>query len=208
MKNRVRIGTCSGPAEAAFVRSVFDAHGLPVVINGEMHAGALGGLGGFVRLDILVAGEDAEEARELLRDIRAGDHALAEGAEPVAEADGDAHADAHGVWDAAPVSAEPSARAEATPVPPVFAPTTGYDTRRRRTGVALLLTVMPGFGTAHMSTGAWGRGIALALINAAGIGMLASDVRVAGWILFGARLADMFGALWRIWTSPPTEGGR
>src|SRR3954466_16343190 len=78
MKHRVRIGTCSGPAEAAFVRSVFDAHELPVVINGEMHASTMGGLGGFVQLDIRVDAGDAEDAVALLRDIRGGDHAVSE----------------------------------------------------------------------------------------------------------------------------------
>src|SRR5262245_39573718 len=112
MKNRVRIGTCSGPAEAAFVRSVFDAHELPVIINGEMHASTMGGLAGFVRLDILVSEDDAEEAAALLHDIRAGEHAVSEGddadAEQAAPAtgtaaeppdpDSDERADAEGVW--------------------------------------------------------------------------------------------------------------
>src|SRR6185295_4463208 len=104
MKNRVRIGTCSGPAEASFVRSMFAAHGLEVVVSGEMHAYTMGGLGGFVRLDILVDAEDAEEASALLADIRAGEHAVSEGdappeSEPDDAADGDEHADAQGVWD-------------------------------------------------------------------------------------------------------------
>src|SRR5262245_5691268 len=100
MNHRVKIGTCSGPAEAAFVRSVFDAHELPVVINGEMHASVMGGLGGFVRLDILVDSEDAEEAVALLADIRAGDHAVSEGDELADYPGGDERADADGVWDA------------------------------------------------------------------------------------------------------------
>src|SRR4051812_27678358 len=85
MKNRVQIGTCSGPAEAAFVRSVFNAHELPVIINGEMHASAMGGLAGFVPLNILVDEDDAEEAIALLRDIREGAHALSEGDEAPGE---------------------------------------------------------------------------------------------------------------------------
>src|SRR4249920_1982989 len=111
--NRVKIGTCSGPAEAAFVRSVFDAHELPVVINGEMHASTMGGLGGFVRLDILVDAEDAEDAVALLSDIRAGDHAVSEhdqlpdGNHAASDGDdlpdgpeGDELADAAGMWNA------------------------------------------------------------------------------------------------------------
>jgi hypothetical protein len=203
MKNRVRIGTCSGPAEAAFVRSVFDAHELPVVINGEMHASAMGGLGGFVSLDILVDADDAEEAAALLRDIREGDHAVSEADELPDDPDGDERADAQGVWDAKRVAA-PAAVAAA----PTATATSGFDTRRRRTGIVLLFSVLVGFGTAHMATGAWGRGIAIAIVNVVGIGYAVSgDVTVGGWLLFGARFGDMLGALWRIWSQPPPGPG-
>jgi hypothetical protein len=208
MKNRVKIGTCSGPAEAAFVRSVFDAHELPVVINGEMHAQTMGGLGGFVRLDILVDREDAEDAIALLNDVRAGGHAVSDGDElsgdaaaagedQAESARNDERADADGVWNAKlenmAVEAPPAAR--------TFTPTTGFDTRRRRTGAVLLLSVLAGFGTAHMSTGAWVRGAVIAVVNVVGI-VYASTGRmhVGGWLLFGARFADMVGALWRVWT--------
>ena len=202
MSNRVRIGTCSGPAEAAFVRSVFDAHEVPVVINGEMHASALGGLGGFIRLDILVNSEDAEQASALLTDIRTGEHAIAED-EAVAEETGDdapddaardERADAEGVWHAKhETAAEPATDAPA--VPP-----TRFDTRRRRTGIALLLSVVPGFGAAHMSTGAWGRGVAIAGANVIGFAyLLGHDRSLGGSVLFAARLVDLLGALWRVW---------
>jgi hypothetical protein len=210
MKNRVKIGTCSGPAEAAFVRSVFDAHELPVVINGEMHAQTMGGLGGFVRLDILVDSDDAEDAIALLDDIRAGDHAVsdgdelpgddaAQGEDQVERAQSDERADADGVWNArpeiAPVEAPPAARS--------YTPTKGFDSRRRRTGAVLLLSVLAGFGTAHMSTGAWVRGGLIAVVNIAGIAYASSGrVQLGGWLLFGARFADMLGALWRVWTTP------
>lgn len=208
MKNRVRIGTCSGPAEAAFVRSVFDAHELPVLINGEMHASTMGGLGGFVRLDILVDHEDAEDAVALLRDIRAGDHAVSEGDEnPEGDAlpddpGGDERADANGVWDA-----RHKTGASEAPVA-VLAPATktGFDTRRRRTGAVLLLSVMPGFGAAHMSTGAWGRGVVIAVLNVIGIAYAVSGHLVlGGWLLFGARFGDLFGALWRVWSQPGSD---
>jgi Putative prokaryotic signal transducing protein len=234
MKNRVRIGTCSGPAEAAFVRSVFDAHELPVVINGEMHASAMGGLAGFVRLDILVDHDDSEEALALLRDIRAGEHAVSEGDEFPDDPDdpgGDERADAAGVWNAtrpseaagAPAAgpADPAAAvatpaatgaAAATPAPAAamaFVPTTGFDTRRRRTGAVLLLSVLLGFGTAHMSTGAWGRGVAIAALNVAGFAYVAiGQASLGGWLLFGARFADMFGALWRVWSRPDGDRKR
>jgi len=215
MQNRVRIGTCSGPAEAAFVRSVFDAHQLPVVINGEMHASALGGLGGFIRLDIFVAAADAEDAAALLRDVRAGDHAVSEGDElrgdgrAAAEGTGspddpgsDERADAQGVWDVK--DAGPSAALVSSPPVPVLVPaTTGFDNRRRRTGAVLLLSVIPGFGAAHMSTGAWGRGVAIAALNVIGIAYAVSGHgSLGGWLLFGARFGDLFGALRRVWSQP------
>src|SRR5207249_1515627 len=68
---RVCIGTCSGLADAAFLRSVFAAHDIPVLINAENHASMLGGLGGaFVRLDIVVDEAYAEDAAALLLDAR------------------------------------------------------------------------------------------------------------------------------------------
>jgi hypothetical protein len=71
MGDRVRIGRCANPAEATLLRSFFDAHGIPVVINGEQHAGMLGGLGGsFISLDIQVAAEDGERASELLAEFQ------------------------------------------------------------------------------------------------------------------------------------------
>ena len=89
----------------------------------------------------------------------------------------------------------------ASPAEP--ASTTGFDTRHRRTGAVLLLSVIPGFGAAHMSTGAWGRGVMLAALNVAGIVYAVSDQpRLGGLLLFGARFVDMFGALWRVWSSP------
>lgn len=204
--NRVKIGTCSGPAEAAFVRSVFDAHGVPVVINGEMHAAVMGGLGGFVGLEIYVDAEDAEDAAGLLRDIRAGEHAVSEDddlsaaeaddAERPARPDDDERDDAHGIWDARRGS---HAASTVDAVPP---PAAGFDTRRRRTGIVLVLSTVAGFGTAHMSTGAWKRGFAIAAITVVGFAYLAHDRRVAGWLLFVARFADLFGALWRVWSQP------
>lgn len=204
MQNRVKVGTCSGPAEAAFVRSVFDAHEVPVVINGEMHASAMGGLGGFIQLEIFVDSEDAEEASALLRDIRAGEHALSEDelpeAEPAtddtaaADPDRDERADAEGVWVArgAPRAADPPAAAAA--------PTTSFDNRRRRVGIVLLVSMIAGFGTAHMATGAWKRGAVLAGVTVAGIALAVQGDRLGGWLLFAARFVDLLGAAWRAWS--------
>lgn len=71
---RVRIGTCSGPADAALVRAAFEAHEIPVLINAEQHASMLAGLGGaIVPLHIFVDDQYAEEAAELLADLREQD---------------------------------------------------------------------------------------------------------------------------------------
>ena len=204
IKHRVKIGTCSGPAEAAFVRSVFDAHGLEVVINGEQHGYAMGGLGGFVRLDILVDADHAEEAVALLDDIRAGAQAVGDDADVSGDdaiGSADADADADGVWhapavpDAAPAAAlaaaDDAAHAEV------------FDLRRRRTGIVLLFSVLVGFGAGHAAVGAWGRGIAIFLLNVFGFWGMATGHPWGGWILFGARFVDMFGAMLRVWNQKP-----
>jgi hypothetical protein len=180
-----------------------------------MHASAMGGLAGFVPLNILVDEEDAEDAIALLRDIREGAHAVSEGDEPhggehaVSEGeapppppddpDRDERADAAGVWN----SPGDAGAAKPPPAAPAFTPTTGFDTRRRRTGAVLLLAVVLGFGAGHMSTGAWGRGIAIAALNVGGIWVAVNgDFRLGGWLLFVARFVDLLGALWRIWSRP------
>jgi hypothetical protein len=54
-----------------------------------------------------------------------------------------------------------------------------------------------------MSTGAWGRGIAIAALNVVGfVYAVNGDFRLGGWLLFAARFADLFGALWRVWSRP------
>jgi putative signal transducing protein len=74
--DRVRIGTCNSPAEAALVRAAFLAHDIPVLINAEHHASMLGGLAGaFLPLHVFVDARDAEEADELFRDLRDHDRA-------------------------------------------------------------------------------------------------------------------------------------
>src|SRR5262249_50697375 len=84
VSDRVRIGTCADLGDAALVRSVFAARDIHVVIGTEHHASVLTGLGGgFVSFDIWVSEEDAEEASELLRDLRE------RGAEATPEDDGE-----------------------------------------------------------------------------------------------------------------------
>jgi len=205
MTDRVRIGTCAGPAEAAFVRSVFAAHDLHVVIGGENHASMFAGLGGFISLDIIVAEEDAEEAVALLRDIREGDHAVADGEAPEPEADehDDEHddelADAQGVW---------GRRADKPAIdgPVQEAP---FDDRRRRIGIALVVGVMLGVGAGHMYTRAWLRGILLLGLQILGVTYLFTAPSFAALLIVGTRIYDPVGAIWRIWAgTSPSESRR
>lgn len=87
---RVRIGTCSGPADAALVKAAFEAHQIPLLINAEQHASMLAGLGGaFVPLHIYVDETHAEAASELLEDLRAKDRDPTTEAEREADAEDD-----------------------------------------------------------------------------------------------------------------------
>ena len=174
MEGRVRIGTCSGPAEAALVRAMFGAHDIRVLIGGEHHASMLGGLGGaFLRLDIWVASEDAEDATALLAELREG--------RPVGEGE-DVPADAEAEDDDDEAGPPVASRVE----------------RRRRSVIALVLACGLTFGAGHFYTRAWLRGLGLAgfelfalrqLGHAPGFG--------AGLIVLGVAL-DAVGALLRV----------
>lgn len=174
MSGRVRIGTCANPADAAFVRSMFAARGIEVVIAAEHHASLLGAIGSsFLSLDIWVADADAEEACALLRDLRESDGAAAPAdAEATEPAGADADDDAYDL----------QARTEL----------------RRRTGLAILLACFVTFGTAHMTTGAWLRGIALAAMETVGVRVLIRGDRAGALIIVAAVAADLIGALWRL----------
>ena len=183
---RVRIGTCSGPADAALIRSAFDAHGIPIAINAEMHASVLGGLGGaFVPLHITVDEADAEEAAALLADLRAQDREVevddrAEGEPGEAEEGAPAPVDA---------AEENSGRVDNVP--------RRVDRRRRTSSVRLLGVFLP-FGTAHMSTGAWFRGMVLAGVELFSFKLIYYGVDYGLLVFFGAVATDVIGAMWRV----------
>ncbi|HEX3473632.1 MAG TPA: DUF2007 domain-containing protein [Kofleriaceae bacterium] len=178
MSGRVRIGTCADPADAALIRSMFAARGLGVVIGAEHHASLLGPLGGsFLSLDIWVASDDAEEAAALLDDLRTGGRA----------ADGQADGDA---------GAEPSP-------PDEDDRELEYEHRirveqRRRASLAILLGCFITFGTAHMVTGAWARGLVLAAIEMVGLRYLLLGERFGTALILAAVITDLTGALWRL----------
>ena len=176
---------------------MFSARGIPVVVGAEHHSSMLGGLGGgFLSLDIWVAEEDSEEATALLRDVR----------EPVGElADDDLSAD-----EPAPDGDETSFSTSQADAAAALAPASSADDtqddfhlfieRRRRTGIALLLGCCITFGTAHMFTRAWLRGLALAGVELLGILKLAAGERVGTLAIVGAVAVDIIGAVWRVWT--------
>lgn len=187
---------------------MFEAHDLQVVIGSEHHAGMLGGLGGaFVSLDIIVAGADAEEAVALLRDMREGDHealddVIDEPEPDPGDPDRDAEADADGVW-----ARHRERREVDLPAAERVALVIG---RRRGTAIALLLAAFVGFGTAHMFTRAWLRGMVLAGVQLLGMTYIGTSTGVFVALSCGARLGDMVGAVWRIWsmssaTPPPAR---
>ena len=167
---------------------MFSAHGIAVIVGAENHAGLLAGLGGgFLSLDIWVDEEDSEEAEALLRDLRERNESS-----DVDDDDDDDDLDERGD-DAA---GEPGARA-----------TAGNSLhlridRRRRTGVVLLLGCCITFGTAHMFSRAWMRGITLAAVEVVGLMQLWSGHEIGGLAVAAAIVVDLIGALWRVRAAP------
>jgi hypothetical protein len=162
---------------------MFSAHGLDVVVGAEHHAGMLAGLGGgFLSLDIWVDEEDSEEAAALLQDLRA----RAESDVPGAGGDGDDDDEYDG--DETGASWREAA-----------AGTVAQRTEQRRhTAVVLILGCCITFGTAHMFTGAWMRGLALAAVELAGIFEVSAGHTLGGAAAIAAIVIDLVGALWRI----------
>lgn len=162
---------------------MFEAHGIHVVIGAEQHAGMLGGLGGaFVSLDIWVDGDDAEEAAELLQAMRDSEPPAADEDEGEDEAQGEQEEE------------EPDDLAIEARVD-----------RRRRTGIALLLSCCITFGTGHMFSRAWLRGLMLAGLELFAFSLIGHyHTRVQGAILFAAVvLTDMIGSIVRVRRAAP-----
>ena len=181
MSDRVRIGTCSGPADAALVRSIFAAHGIDVIVAGDKVG--LGGLaGGLVSLDIWVADEDGEEAVALLNDLRERD-----------SRDDDED------------DVELIHRCETVDSIDEAVAFDGLHDRRRRTGIALLLGCCITFGTAHLFAGAWLRACALAAFEMVGVMWLSRGDTLGILMVFTAILVDLVGSVARIRATPPTS---
>jgi putative signal transducing protein len=192
--SRVRIGTCQDPADAALVRSLFSAHGIAVVVGAEHHASLFGPMGAsFLSLDIWVDEVDHEEAAALLQDLRErderGDQADDDGADVDGDHDGGDGADGGDGGDGGDDGDTASHSVQQ------------LIDRRRHTGAVLLLGACITFGTAHMFTGAWLRGLVLAAIEILGLRQLGDDHarHLVGGIAVAAAIAtDLIGALWRV----------
>jgi hypothetical protein len=180
---------------------MFSARGIPIVVGAEHHSSMLGGLGGgFLSLDIWVAEEDSDEAAALLRDVR----------EPVASQGGELADDELSADEPALDGDETSFSTSQADAAAALAPASSDDDtqdgfhlfieRRRRTGIAVLLGCCITFGTAHMFTRAWLRGLSLAGLELLGILKLAAGERIGTLAIVGAVAVDIIGAVWRVWT--------
>ena len=121
----------------------------------------------------------ARDATALLHDLRERDEgATAGAADDDDEYDGDESGES---WREAPI-ATVNQRVD----------------QRRRTAVALILGCCITFGTAHMFTGAWLRGVALAAVELVGIFQVGAGHTLGGAAAVAAVVVDICGAICRI----------
>ncbi|MBP6631039.1 MAG: DUF2007 domain-containing protein [Kofleriaceae bacterium] len=179
---QVIVATCTNLAEAAAVRSLLGAHDIHVVISGEQHQHAFGGLlGTAVSLDVRVAAGAAERATELIAELRRGgggedDDALT------------AEALALAPPELAPADADADASAD-------LDPTAAAGQLRRRRTVAALVACTITFGTGHAAAGAWLRFMLLAGLEALGLRYLAGGaVGLGASLVVGAVALDIVGS--------------
>lgn len=197
-------------AEAALVRSVFAAHDIEVVIGGENHHRVIGGLlGPLISLDIIVDESQAEDAAALLQDIRTEGRETTD-ADVEAAAREVASGPAGAADDGEPDRWPGSERAGAS-ISELDARRAADDDdepvgmlvdRRRSTGIVLLLGCCITFGTAHMFTRAWLRGVWFAALEVVGFVQLTSDRHVGALLIVTAVVCDVIGAMWRVWSAP------
>ena len=150
----------------------------------------------FLSLDIWVDEADREEAVALLRDLRERDERGDEAEDGDDEHRGDAAADDDGE-PAGDDARDPSTHSVQRRID-----------RRRRTGAVLLLGGCITFGTAHMFTGAWMRGIMLAAVEVIGLRQLGDEPArhlIGGLAVAAAILTDVIGGLWRVRAAPRAD---
>lgn len=198
MDDRRWVGTCAGPRDVMLVRSLLDAHDIPVMISGE-HLFSLQPwyLGAF-RTDVFVNAADAEDAAAILAHSRSGEHALVDDAD---------------IPDSTIEVSDQAAEAQWLGWPPhpwYLAPTDRWN----QAGLAVLFGIITGFGAAHFYfTRAWLRGLALAFVQLGASRVLDDTKNVFGALML-ARMVDVVGALWLLWSQParieqsPARSGR
>jgi hypothetical protein len=164
----VQVATCHDPGEATLIRTVLSAHGIAAIIpEGASSAGVMAV--GF-RTHVFVDADDAEEATALIAEMRA-----APSADEPDEADD-----------------EPDERA------PAGQPELNVAIdRRKRVGALVLVAVGLQFGTAHLFSGAWKRGLALAALEIYGIRTLWHGHRWGAAVVVAAVLMDLVGSIVR-----------
>jgi hypothetical protein len=168
---------------------VFTARGIPVVIAAEHHASLLGSIGSnFLSLDIWVDGDDAEDAAALLRDLRSADADDSAGDDAEDDVSGDL-ADDVGDDPALDDDRDDDHGRDGVRLRTQL---------RRQTSLAILLGCCLTFGTAHMSTGAWARGVGLAVLEFIGFLQIFHDNSLGVALVIAAIGADLIGALSRI----------
>jgi hypothetical protein len=164
----VRVATCSGSAEVTVIRSVLEAHGIHPIIPGEVVGSLAPHLTAF-SIPIFVDAEDAEEAEKLIAEVRSSEPLDDEQDEDDDEDDAAESKDVALVVD-----------------------------RRVRLGVTVLLSLVITFGTGHMSTGAWKRGLALAAVEIVGARHAAAGSRWGVALVAAAVLFDLVGSVIRV----------
>jgi hypothetical protein len=182
--SRVRIGTCRDAGEAALIRAVLTAHEIRVFISGENRAMTLGLGMGIVEQVIWVDAEDAADAAELLHEMREGGTAILPEDEVPEDDASEEREDEVEPGGAVIVSSDYAFSKSAA---------------RRKIALALLVGVMIGFGTAHMSIRAWWPAACLAFLELCGwILVFGGDAGTGALAILGAIVCDIGLALMKI----------
>lgn len=164
-RDLVHLTTCGNPIEAGALREYLADHGVFAYVQGEHHSSMLGQYGSFlIDLRVLVAEDRLDEARELYQAFREAD--------PVDPDELDAEA---GVVDL-------------DPNPPRAQLVSGGG---KRPAVAAMLAIVPSFGFGHFYSGAYGRGLFLAAVQAIGVALLTSDMVLGVGVIVAAMVIDL-----------------
>ncbi len=182
----VRVATCHDPAEATMIRTVLSAHGIDAMIPGEASASLGTAAVGFIT-HVFVDAEDAEDAAALIHELREGP---APGADGPGDAD-DGTADGDGAE--GPTAEEGAADADGDGAEVAL-----VAGRRVPLVAVVVLAMTPGFGAAHMATGAWKRGLALAAVELVGARHAVAGDRLGVVLIVLAVVADPIGGVVRV----------